>query len=108
MKVIVCNPKEKAKVMDIADNLNVLQAIVCGPIQIVYPFSDMVCIVCNDEGKNMNLPLNRSITDELSGDIVDIIAGPFLICGTGEDDLTSLSEDDISKYMDMFGEPEDW
>lgn len=46
--------------------------MVGGPIQALYPWEEPVAIVCNDEGKNMGLPLNRVLEN------YDIIAGAFL------------------------------
>ena len=36
----------------------------------------------------------------------EIIAGPFLIVGLGEEDFTSLSEDMVQKYKRLFAQPE--
>lgn len=108
MRVIICEPGKFARVEEIENTLENLQKLVGGYIQIVYPFEDMVCLVCNEEGKLSGLTLNRALTDPNSGDIYDIIAGTFLICGTGEEDLTDLTDEDTEKYLDMFGEPQVW
>lgn len=62
-----------------------------------------MAIICNDEGKIMGLPLNRSIFGE-HGELVDIIAGTFFICGAPMDSgkFTDLPEDLIEHYTRMF------
>lgn len=51
----------------------------------------------------MGLPLNRSIFGE-HGELVDIIAGTFFICGAPMDSgkFTDLPEDLIEHYTRMF------
>lgn len=76
-----------------------------GTIQAVYPFSDPVAIVCNDEGKLLGLGYNRALRDD-DGNIYDILCGPFFICGLGEDNFASLPEDLLRKYAQYFQHPE--
>ena len=59
----------------------------------------------NEEGKINGLPLNRALRDE-NHEVYDIIAGSFLVTGLTEDDFGSLSKEQISKYEDMFHQPE--
>lgn len=108
MRVIICEPGKFARGEEIDNTLEKLQELVGGYIQIIYPFEDMVCIVCNEEGKISGLPLNRALTNPNSGDIYDIIAGTFLICGTGEEDLTDIPDPEFDKYLEMFNEPQVW
>ena len=61
--------------------------------------------VCNEEGKLNGMEYNRAIRDE-NGEVREIIAGPFLIDGLGEEDFTSLPEDMLQKYKRMFAQPE--
>lgn len=53
------------------------------------------------EGK----PLNRALRDE-NGEIYDIVAGKFFICGLGDDDFSSLPKELQKKYEDKFRQPE--
>ena len=61
--------------------------------------------ICNDDGKLLGMELNRALRDD-DGEIFDAIAGPFLIVGLGDEDFTSLSDDLIEKYRDIFAQPE--
>ena len=47
MKAIIVEPDERPRVADIQSDLESLQAIVAGDIQVVYPFDDTVGIICN-------------------------------------------------------------
>ena len=108
IRVIYCEPGRLARVKEIGTELEDLQQAVGGLIETYYPFEEEVCIVCNEEGKISGLPLNRALTNPNSGDIYDIIAGTFLICGTGEEDLTDIPDPEFDKYLEMFNEPQVW
>ncbi len=61
--------------------------------------------ICCEEGKLEGLPHNRVLRDE-DGDIYDYVAGTFLITGLGEEDFTSLGEQDARKFSELFKTPE--
>ena len=84
-------------VQEIDASLESMQRIVGGDIEAVYPFDDPVAIVCNEEGKLLSLPMNRALTDE-SGVPYDIVCGTFFVVGIGDEDFTSLTEQQIEKY----------
>ena len=77
IKVLLIKPLKPPEVVEIDDTLEAMQRTVGGDIEAVYPFEEPVALVCNDEGKIMGLPLNRSLRDD-GGSIYDIIAGDFL------------------------------
>jgi len=104
MKVIIVEPGKFAKIDEIESSLESYQHVVGGYIQMVYPYDDPVAIVCNEEGKINQLPLNRAMTDE-NGHVWDIIAGTFFICGLGEEDCISLSDELAEKYLQIFKNP---
>ncbi len=105
MEVLLVEPGKEAQIAEIGNDLKSLQAAVGGYIEAVYPFDDPVALVCNDEGKIMQMPLNRALRDD-AGKIYDAVAGPFFICGLGEDDFCSLPKDLQAKYMEKFRWPE--
>lgn len=45
--------------MEISTGLEALQKEVGGRIEVVYPFAEPVGLICNDEGKNERMELNR-------------------------------------------------
>ena len=50
--------------------------------------------------------LNRAVRDPATGQILDIIAGTFFICGLSEEDCASLSDEQIRRYTQIFRYPE--
>lgn len=107
MKVIIVNPQERPIITDINSSLNAMQEVVSGYIQAIYPFEDPVALICNEEGKLLGLPLNRALRDE-TGEIYDIIAGTFFLCGSppDSDHFTSLTGDQIETFLHRFWFPE--
>ena len=58
MRVLVVEPEHKPEVRDIDDSLKAMQKIVGGLIQPIY-LDDSVVLLCNDDGKFMDLPEDR-------------------------------------------------
>ena len=98
---------KKPYVKTISGSLESLQKEVEGYIEVTYPFFDEVAIICNEEGKINDMPLNRSLKDE-NGEILDIVAGSFLVVRFTEDDFESLNEEQLKKYFDYFEKPEEF
>ena len=103
--VVACYPGKSAVVMRLQNTLEAKQAFVGGYIQAVYPFDDPVAIVCNEEGKINGMEPCRALFDE-SGDIYDIIVGPFLICGLDDEGFISLTQEQQEQYLAMFRHPQ--
>ena len=101
MKAIIVDPYERPRIAEISADLDTLQSLVGGEIQVVYPFEDSVGIICNEEGKLLGLPLNRSLKDN-RGEIYDIISGRFIVSGLTEDDFGDLTDEQIATYMKLF------
>ena len=64
MKVLLIEPGRVPRPTDVGDNLESMQKAVGGLIQAVYPFEEPVALICNEDGKLLGLPLNRSLQDE--------------------------------------------
>ena len=105
MTVLLIEPEQYPRKVEIGRELKDLQEAVGGYIQVTYPFDDLVGIVCNEEGKVDGLPLNRALRDD-EGKIMDVIAGSFLVVGLTEDDFGSLSPELMQKYEEQFHQPE--
>ena len=104
MKILVVEPLTPPYVKNIDGNLESMQKIVGGLIQAIYPFDyPEIALVCNEEGKLNNLPLNRALYDK-DGNIVDIIAGTFFLClaPQGSENFESLTEEQIVTYTKRF------
>ena len=107
MFILVVEPQKEPQIKEITDDLQEMQAIVGGLIQIMYPFPEEVALVCNDEGKLLGLPLNRGLRDE-NGNLYDIVSGTFFLCGApvDSDSFTSLTLEQIEKFERRFRTPE--
>ena len=91
-------------VKHISGSLNSMQKIVGGTIQAIYPFENPeIALICNDEGKLINLPLNRALYDE-NGKLFDIVAGTFFLCRAPADseNFESLTDEEIKTYREQF------
>jgi len=77
-----------------------MQRVVGGHIQAVYPWKDLVALVCDEEGLINGKSLNRYIMPGM------VIAGTFFICGLGKEDFTDLPDDMAEKYEQMFRHPQ--
>ena len=107
MQVVVVDPKKKPTVQDIGSDLESMQKIVGGSIEAIYPFEEPVALICNEEGKLLNLPLNRALRDD-AGNVYDIISGTFFLCAAPQDSdrFTSLTDQQAKMYMERFAMPE--
>ena len=107
MRVLVVEPERRPEVKEIDDSLKEMQGIVGGYIQAIYPFEEPVALVCNDEGKLMDLPANRGLRNK-DGQMYDIVFGTFFLCGApaDSDHFTSLTPEQIEQYQKLFYTPE--
>ena len=114
LRVIVCRPGELAEVVEIEDDLEAMQELVGGLIEVYDPFyseadprCENVILVCNEEGKFMQLPPSRAITDE-DGHVMDVIAGPFFLCYSTIDseNFESLPPDLEERFRKEYELPE--
>ena len=105
MRVLMVEPGKVPYAKEIDSGLKSLQEQVGGEIQQVYPYDDPVALICNNEGKLAGMEFNRALRDE-DGRIYDIVAGPFMVAGLGEDCLASLSDELTDKYKTQFMHPE--
>ena len=107
MQVVVVEPEKKPIVQDIDVGLESMQKIVGGLIEAVYPFDEPVALIANEEGKLLNLPLNRALRDD-EGNVYDIISGTFFLCAAPPDSehFETLTDQQVKTYMERFAMPE--
>lgn len=100
MKVLVVEPQKPCRVQEI-ESLPDMQQLVGGDIEAVYPFQELVAVVCNADGKALGLPMNRPLLDK---DYLpyDIIRGTFFIAGLGQEDFISLTDEQIQRYKSLY------
>lgn len=101
IKVVLVKVNESPIVIEVEDDLKALQVLVGGYIETIL-LADKMLIVCNEEGKIMNLPGNRRVGN-------DIIAGDFFVTACGDEgELVSLSEAQSKSALSMFSKPENY
>lgn len=103
IRVLALLPTEYAKTVTLDNILEAIQQFVGGLIECIPmddPDADIV-LVCNNEGKMLQLPPNRWLWDGQ-----DLLGGPaFIAAGDEEGNLRSLSDAMLEKYTNLFKEP---
>ena len=99
MKALVFKVGQKPKLEDIKNELDVLKEIVGGWIECV-GIDDGVVLICNEEGKLLDLEPNRELI--INEQIVDIVCGNFIICGTDGEEFDDLSDEMIKKWKFIY------
>ncbi len=101
MKIIEILRGQEPQVKEIANSLEAMQSEVGGYIEAVTPFNDDIAIVVNEEGKINGFPPNRFLVYK-KANYVEVLCGPILIVGLGEEDFTDIPESVVNKYSAMF------
>ena len=101
MRVVYVEPNRPAYEAEVVHTLEGEQRAVKGYIEPVYIEDDNTCLICNEEAKREGMEGNRRI-----GDGTSIIAGPFFVVGLTEEDFRGLTDEEVTRYMDRFKEPE--
>lgn len=97
MKILMVEPGKKPYSKEIENTLASMQELVGGAIESLYTEKGDA-IILNEEGKILGLPPNRCYAH-------DIFAGNFFIAGINGDAFTSLSDEKLSYYSEIFQEP---
>lgn len=108
MRIIIVEGGKRPYEAELEHDLKSMRRCVGGDIEAVYePGGRGAALICNDEGKLLNLPLNRALRDE-EGEIYDIIAGTFFVCGAPPDSesFTSLMDEQVDYWLKRFAKPE--
>lgn len=105
LDALLVKPGMYPQQVQIDSGLAALQQAVEGDIEAAYYFEEPVAVIVNEEGKLNGSELNRAIYDQ-DGNIVDIIAGNFLVVGLGEENFCSLSPELMQKFEEKFHQPE--
>ncbi len=107
IRVVLVEPGKEARLEDVDPSLEGLyKAIQAEMIEAVYPFEEQVCLVCDEEGKIKGRDLNRALRIDGEGEIYDIVAGTFIVCGCGGENFSSLTEAQQKKYLELYRWPE--
>jgi len=93
IRVLVIEPGKNPEEREIDNTLEALQEIVGGYIECVTMATDLV-VICNEEGRLMDLPFNCEICDVL-------FVGTILMAGVKRDEFADLpaSLDDMKRMF---------
>jgi hypothetical protein len=105
MTMLLVEPEKHPQVVEIGSDLKSLQSAVGKMIETIYPFEEDVGLIVNEEGKLNGLPLNRALKDE-NGEVLDVMAGTFLVTGLSEEGFCSLTKEQTEKFQQEFYQPE--
>ena len=92
MKVLYYAIGKEPEVIEIAPTLKSMQETVGGYIETL-TLSNGVVVVCNEEGKLLDLPLNRTVF--FSPRSAEAIMGNFFVCEAGDEDFKDISSKGI-------------
>ena len=101
-RIIVINPDKPPKVLEVPATLKALQEAVGGYIEL-FAVDGHVNFLCNEEGRLIGMPFNRSI--QLSDGAEFDIYGPVVLLGGKEEtgEFESLTDTDIAEWMAKLG-----
>lgn len=105
MKVLLVEPMEKPRVVEIDHTLEEMQRLVGGTIACTYPWEDLVGLIHCDEAIALGYPLNRMLKDE-NGNIYDVVPGTFFLAGLTDDGFGSIPDALAEKFTELFRYPE--
>ena len=105
MKVVLVEPMEKPRIVEIDHDLASMQKVVGGDIAVTYPWEELVGLVHCDDAIALGYPLNRMLKDE-DGKVYDVVPGTFFITGLTEDSFGSLTDELAERFMALFKFPE--
>lgn len=98
-RVVYVEPGKPAVEKRIGTKLEDLQAEVGGLIECIYSHNDGTIIVANDEAKLIGMEGNRRLGNG------SIIAGPFFVIGDAGEEFRSLTDAEVSRYVQQYAEP---
>ena len=105
IRLLKVEPLKVPVLIEVEHTLEKLQELVGGTIQAIYPWDELVALLCDDDGKGKGYPPNRVFVDE-DGEPYDIVVGTFYICGLTREDFGSISDELAEKFTERFRYPE--
>lgn len=98
IKVIVKEPNKLPVVKEIEASLKSYQNVVGGYIETLTFPEEGVVLVFDEEGKFKDYETNIGLADS-NGVVKDYIVGTLFVCAVDDEDFSSLSDEQIAKYI---------
>ena len=92
MKILMVEPGEAPRMTEVENELQALQGVVGGYIEVIAPWPDPVILVCDEEGMYKGTPWNRGIK------------GTFFLCGFVGEEFTDFPEELVEKYKRLLSQ----
>ena len=108
ISVLLVSVGKSPVVKEIPNTYEAMKELVGGGLDEYMPFDDDAAIVCNRDGKQEKLPMNRAVYKEETREVADIIHGDFFIARSNiaDEKYDSLTNEQILKYKQLFRYPE--
>lgn len=90
--VLVKEPNENGRILEIQNDLKSFQKFVDGHIEKV-PFSSEAIMIFNEEGKLRGMPFNFHCWDD--------IVGPVIICGVAGEEFSDVPIHAVAEFGEM-------
>jgi hypothetical protein len=100
LRVVGLEPGKPAYEAEIPNTLKAFRQAVCGNIEVFCPFEDNAAIICNEEGKIIGLPDNRTVHGE------PMVGNLVIVGDDGEGNFYSLTDEQMKRYLAEFQTPE--
>ncbi len=101
IRILLIEPGKHPRLVEVEHTNDRFNALVDGWYSATYPWEDLVALIFDDDGKCREGPLpNRMLED------YDLLVGPVFICGLGEEEFISISDELALKYAEKFWMPE--
>lgn len=98
MIIIAAEPGKKAYVTEIESGSGAIREFLGGDFTYADYYDKQIMIIRRKYTSKNRLPLNRSLTD-INNRKINVIAGPFILCGRIGKAPVSLRPEQIKKYM---------
>ena len=116
IRILVLEPGKAPEVRSIPNTLECAREVVGGLIEVVSfdtryrsafknaEDAKSIVVVCNEEGKLQQLPMNRVM---LNGNTVyDVYFGTIFICGVAHGEFVSLTDEQVRGLEHVYHEPD--
>lgn len=116
IRILVLEPGKAPEVRFIPNTLECEQEVVGGPIEVVSYDSrcrstfnnaedaNSIVVICNEEGKLQQLPMNRVLL--YGNTIYDVYQGTIFICGVAHGEFVSLTDEQVKVLEHVYHEPD--
>ena len=104
LKISAGLPPQK---ITIPHTVSAMQAVIGGAYEIIYPFyNENIAFICNERGYVDGHVPNRRLHDPVSGELLTVIYGTFVICAIKGENLVSLSRRQFQRFYQLFKTPD--